>query len=280
MGGGYVQPHVQLRSDINEVDFNQIIADENSNKPFIKKAHELKWINSASTYMTKYDASKPTLFGNWSGNTEITGLTEFRFFTNIRATQNKKYYFIDCINLEELVLPPNFDSLDYQLSRGIVGNTPKLKHLMTPNVFKSVGIGAKGSFYNSYFNSFDSEYVGVLNMKHLENINSYGSGQGFFRNCHNIETLVITPNITYLPKEFWSGGDALQRIVILGDVAPGLSSDKAIPKLNLPVYYPKGCNYEEFKKTYTSGKYIECDRDKFGNLVLPFRLKKYWEPGA
>ena len=109
LGGGYCQPHVQLRSDTNEIDFNQIVADDESNLPLMKVARTKGWSRGGGAnakFLTKGDVIRYTDLGSaFQDNTEITHFSEFRFFTNVTGVTTQGS-FKNAKNLEEVVLPP------------------------------------------------------------------------------------------------------------------------------------------------------------------------------
>ena len=228
--------------------------------------------------MTKYDASKPTQVGNWSGNTEITGLTEFRFFTNIKTYDAQRWTLKNCSNLKEISMPPNVTSIEKGWSAGGFLEGTKIERFTSTNILNF----GKGTFTRSPFNSFCSEYKGVLDTFFLgTSCRVFASSQNQFAGCDNIETLLIRPNFIQIGKDFWRGSQAnFKRFIILDDKAPAFegNGETYLPWSSKPIYVPRGCDCSTIKNKYTGATIIECDRDKFGNLVLPFRLKKYWEP--
>lgn len=280
-GGGYVQPHVQLRSDTNEIDFNQIIADDESNKPLMDIAREhgltIKKLEDAP-YLTKADAAnvannQMTAFPYQTGLTEFT---EFRFFTKVtQGTFNPRKGFMGCTNLKFMSFPPSFTG-NTGVNAHIFVDVNSLEYFVG-NV-KGITIAGRG-FNKSKLSHLNSEYAACCETKGSKISSSQGI-RGTF------DTVIFNNDTETIPNEGWRGETHIKRIICNNEQTPpltGIRPDLAFQKiLNIPCYVPKDCDITSWTtngntatRTWT---YIECDRDKFGNLVLPFRLKKWWEP--
>ena len=281
LGGGYCQPHVQLRSDTNEIDFNQIIADDESNLPLMdivrNKGLAIKKL-SDTPYFTKADAAsvvngQMTAFPN---QTELTEFTEFRFFTKVtQGTFNPQRGFMGCTNLKFMAFPPSFTG-NTGANASIFNNTNSLQYFVG-NV-KGITIAGR-TFYYSKLSRLNSEYAACCETKGSKISSSQGI-RGTF------DTVIFNNGTETIPNEGWRGETHIKKIICNNEQTPPLTGsrpDLAFQYiLNIPCYVPKGCDITSWTtngNTQTrTWHYIECDRDKFGNLVLPFRLKKYWEP--
>ena len=280
-GGGYCQPHVQLRSDTNEIDFNQIVADDESNLPLMdivrNKGLAIKKL-SDTPYFTKADAAnvannQMTAFPHQTGLTEFT---EFRFFTKVtKGNYNAYRIFEGCNKLKFLSFPPSFTG-----SSGNDGSIFRYTNSLEYFVGNVKGVATAGQAFNeSRLTRLNSEYVGCYETKGSKIDISYRVGGP-------LNTVIFNQDITSLGENSYRGWTSIKRVIFDGMKTPPLMGTAALAfqnTKNIPCYIPKGCDFSTWadssKNTSTrTWTYIECDRDKFGNLVLPFRLKKYWEP--
>ena len=272
LGGGYCQPHVQLRSDTNEVDFNQIVVDDESNLPLMDIARAQGWSRGGGAnakFITKGDVRRYTSIGGFRNNTAIKEFTEFRFFTGI--TQLGNYVFQNASNLEKIEIPSTCHYFGYQC----FGSCNTMKGFEATLPIKT----ANQTFICNKLARCNSEYVGCI-----EDKNKGGGEWGTLAvQSPLINTFIYNwegrPRIT---TEFERGVYNTRRIIINTDTFPAVAvSTFFTAATNSPstvVYYSKNTDITPLRQKLTRCKYAPCDRDKFGNLVLPFRLKKWWEP--
>ena len=274
-GGGYVQPHVQLRTDINEIDFNQIIADDKSNKPLMDIARAQNWSiggGANTTYLTKNDVERrPSIGRALVNNQTLIEFSEWRFFTGVTTTAGNQNNFSGATNLKILIPPPTLKSI----GGFTFHSTRSLEFFNVPQ--PNISTYSVQSFASTRLYRWNSEYNNTWEDKNngSDEQNSWGGP--------NLKNVIFNGSRTVFNGDYLRAFAGTINFIWNHDATPVINGINFFaPTVNATVYYPKDVDISSIKSHLTGftrrGKYVPCDRDKFGNLVLPFRLKKWWEP--
>lgn len=211
---------------------NEIITFED---PAVEAVCLAKWDNNDDGYFTKTEAASVTSLGTtFQGNTEIEYFDEFEDFTGIKDFNNHAGHggeFQNCTNLKSLVLPQTITSLNFACFQ----NTPNLKNLVLPQSLKSIGnrvfIGCGmendvvlpnletigGTEGSSFINS---KIKRIVNLGKITTINngSPGAGNGVFKSCVNLESVVLPDTLLTIGSVAFQGCTSLNEINIPNSV--------------------------------------------------------------
>lgn len=266
---------MQLRTDIKEVDFNQIIADDESNKPLMDIARTQNWSiggGANATYLTKNDVERrPSIGRALVNNQTLIEFSEWRFFTATTDATTTNNCFSGATKLQILIPPPSLKRIHYFAFYG--ASSLRFFNMPQPNT----STNSTQCFAGTRLYRWNSEYNNTWEDKNNSSTeqNSWGGA--------NLKNVIFNGSRTTFNGDYLRAFTGTFNLIWCHDEPPILNGINFFsPVMTVHIYYPKDVDITSFR-THTTGYqrhayFHPCDKDKFGNLVLPFRLKKYWEP--
>lgn len=165
---------------------------------------------------------------SWKDNNKIVKFNELRFFTGLKKLP--EYAFVNCISLEELILPDNLE----QIEQGAFANCISLKTVKMPknHTLKFIEDSA---FANTGL-------VSVIIPDGVEVI-----GECAFADCKYLESVVIPPSVKKIERGAFSRCRKLKSV----------SGIETVSEFGTDVFY--GCGLGEER----------LDSDVFGKFIIP-----------
>lgn len=163
---------------------------------------------------------------SWKDNNKIVKFNELRFFTGLKKLPD--YAFVNCISLEELILPENLE----QIGQGAFANCISLKTVKMPKN-RTLKFIEDSAFANTGL-------VSVVIPDGVEVI-----GECAFADCNYLESVVIPPSVKKIERGAFSRCRKLKSV----------SGIESVQDVGPDVFY--GCSFgKEFLDSSVFGKFV------------------------